>query len=287
MKRTLSDQEQEQIKLLPDIQGKIITTIVDLYLNELEDIIENFEKNIRPHLKWGLGPFTSFSYKKGKGDKLLDKIMYWVRYIYSNPLQVTIDLNSKTRTGNTLLHHATKAATDFECKGFDPCNVHYLLEHGAKPNEQDNKGRTAFWYCMLALPMELSSNDVFTKKEKQKLVSHFIKHGANPNVSSCDNDFIHILASRQYSESIKQIIALADIKTYINHKDKAGNTPIHEAALHTNLEFLRMLSDNGADFNITNDEGKTPLEYGMPLKYVVNNEDVIEFLKSVTQTSNQ
>lgn len=279
--------ENEQIQLLPEIQEKIVITIVDLYLDELEDIIENFDKNIRPGLKWGMGPFSSFSYKKSN-NKLLDKIMYWLEYICFKPVRATIHLNNKTKAGNTLLHHATKAACN-DC--FALCNIEGLLEHGANPNEKDNNGRTAFWYCMANLPLESLSYNFLASEKKENLVSLFLKNKANPSSSSDDNDFMWVLAGKECSNLVEQIIACcSDIKAYINVK-RQDNTPAYEAASMFNLKFLHILANNGADFNITNYKGKTPLECAEEMRRILSScerrDAVINFLQNMTHTNNQ
>jgi 3D (Asp-Asp-Asp) domain-containing protein len=76
--------ENEQLTLLPEIQGAIVTNILDLYVNELEDAIDCHRKNVS-HLLLHDNR-RSLLYKKDT-NKIFDKILYWIHRTRFNPLQ--------------------------------------------------------------------------------------------------------------------------------------------------------------------------------------------------------
>ncbi len=46
-----------------------------------------------------------------------------------------------------------------------------------------------------------------------------------------------------------------------NVKDEYGNTPLHYASMCGNLEVVKYLINKGADINKKNNKGNTPLHY--------------------------
>ncbi len=53
---------------------------------------------------------------------------------------------------------------------------------------------------------------------------------------------------------------LVDHGANVNVKDDKGKTPLHCASVTANLENMRALLENGADVNAVDDEGNTPLQ---------------------------
>ena len=191
MKRTndcLTIIENAQCELLPEIQGKIVTTILDLYLNEYENMINIAMLN-------GKNYFF--------GNKLLDKILYWIEHTRFNPLQKTINLNTTDSNGNTILHYATYATLEHP-SDINMFNLtHYLLEHKADPNMHNNHKKTAFYICIATINELYSGKSINDKQAK--VIKLFLKY-ADPNISAQNSNFLCALAEIPYSESIKQIL---------------------------------------------------------------------------------
>ena len=61
---------------------------------------------------------------------------------------------------------------------------------------------------------------------------------------------------------------LIDSGAEINVAQEGGWTPLHEAAAHGNDELVRLLLENGADKNARGTNGKTPADLAMDAKYV-------------------
>lgn len=64
--------------------------------------------------------------------------------------------------------------------------------------------------------------------------------------------------------------------------DEYGRSPLHYAALHGNLEEVKTLIANGADINMQDDGGMTPLQFAMQEKRQL----IIEFLLSLNANPN-
>lgn len=275
-------------KELPEIQG---TTTLTQYLNELEDIEEGYAKQIWPYWKEDRGPL----YRKNT-QALIKKIMDWIQ-----STQEYIDINTISKKGNTLLYHVIKNAGNREKKN-QPSNVYtftqYLLEHNANPNIQNDDGKTAFWHCMWNCLERFNCSDWYkdTQKESFKnLIRLFLTHNADPNVSSSDGGLC-LLADREYSDMVTEILKHSDIKAFANSKDKDGYTPAIYAATMINIDFLHILANAGADFTIKDNHNETPLDCALACKgnYImelVRGTEriyaVIKFLQNTIDKSNQ
>ncbi len=284
----------EQLKLLPEIQAKIVTTILDIYLDELETIQEYYAKEIYPYQKEDRLPL----YQKNT-HTFIKKIMYWIERTRFSPVQENIDINTKTKKGNTFLYHVIKNAGDRENDHIsDICTfTQYLLEHNANPNIQNKDGKTAFWHCMWNCLDRFNFSTFYSNSQKEifkNLIQLFLKHNADPNASSHDGGLC-LLAEREYSDMVKEILQHSDIKAFMNSKDKGTCTPAHSAAALLNINFLHILADAGADFNIKDSGGNTPLKWALGCKGdfmedicgTERTDAVISLLQNMTQTSNQ
>jgi len=271
------------------IKAKKVTNAFASCLDEFENIIDMCEKKDAAHRTWGITPLSTLYYKK----LFFSTIM---ALVYNSEPE-NIDLNSASEQGNTLLHLTTKvmfASTD-NATDVDRLLqfINYLLQHNANPNIQNNDGDTAFRWCMHRLDLcsnKYSEDTTLTRN----VVNLFLQAHADPTVSSGNNACIFLLAERTYSETTEQILKHMDIKNCMNIKDKYGDTPAHIATRCFNVQFLHMLTDAGADFNIKNAHGKTGLELALESKkdyvngMIYGTERIkatIELLQRVTNTN--
>ena len=82
---------------------------------------------------------------------------------------------------------------------------------------------------------------------------------------------LHKACDKGNIEAVKQFLADgADV----NVKDKGGFTPLHWAAIEGHKEIAELLIDNGADVNAKDDSGSTPLHSAASLGY----KEIIELL---------
>lgn len=287
------EMESEQLKLLPEIQGKIITNILDLYLNELEGVEECYTKEIWPYWKEDRGPL----YQKNT-QELIKKVMDWLERTHF--VQEHIDINTISKKGNTLLYHVIKNASDKEKSQLSDICIftQYLLKYNANPNIQNNDGKTAFWHCMWNCLERFHCKDWYSDSQREmfkNLIRLFLTHNADPNVSSSDGGLC-LLADREYSDMVTEILKHSDIKAFANSKDKDGYTPAIYAATMINIDFLHILANAGADFTIKDNHNETPLDCALACKgnYImelVRGTEriyaVIKFLQNTIDKSNQ
>ena len=77
-----------------------------------------------------------------------------------------------------------------------------------------------------------------------------------PPTAKAPDISIHVAAREGNIEAVKQHLASgADV----NVKDKVGGTPLHLAAFNGHKEIVELLIANGADVNARNKYGWTPL----------------------------
>ncbi len=113
-----------------------------------------------------------------------------------------------------------------------------LLKHGANPNTIRPNGETA-----LKIAQRLNN---------QKMVALLNAQGANETISNyvglTQNNKL-IKASEQGDlNTVKQLIAA---KLNINHRNRAGITPLLAATFNNHIEVVRFLVERGADINST------------------------------------
>ncbi|XP_023318979.1 ankyrin-3-like [Trichogramma pretiosum] len=103
------------------------------------------------------------------------------------------------------------------------------------------------------------------KHERKKIVELLLRSGASPNLTNKDGFApLHALCSRKDSnfESMQLFFQICDdVKqpVQIDARDKLGNTPLHAALEKKHLKVVELLLKRGANANLANEEGSTPL----------------------------
>ena len=203
-------------------------------------------------------------------------------------LENGVDINEKNIVGTTPLISSVKTNK--------PEYLTLLLENGADANETDNQDNNAFYYAVAeqrsfkmyeVLAAAASPNFNVINKNERTLLTEFIKMMSD---SEKDINFLERLLSdgadlnhcahhygnpksgldyvaEKKSEILKSVLQMAPME--INEQDNNGNTLLHkvcaynvnydaEAAKET-YRKVKLLLENGADKNITNDNDETAL----------------------------
>jgi hypothetical protein len=264
-----------------EIEGKIITIILDLCIQEIENVIEYMndrdwtcEVHVEP-FSYQLKDLDDFNY--------LDKVLYWI-YTHAKPVMEYIDLNSRSKKGNTLLHHAITAAWEDHYRGSTFDFACYLLKKQANPNILNNEGHSAF-FIYLGQLVELEDD----YNEKQALLFNLLINAhADPDITSKNNTCLHIFASKKepgkYSGIIEETIKrMKNKKILINKTIREFNeSPALYATCSLNIPFLRMLlAEDTLDLTIKNSSGDTPLSLALTMKNSRIYRDEIEKINSI------
>ena len=148
----------------------------------------------------------------------------------ADPTQVNARLKSADGTpGATPLHFAVR-------QDYKPI-PEILLKYGADPNALDDRRRP---------PLYLVGNDPLTAEL-------LLAHGAELDIFSA--------SAIGRTELVTQL--LSDDPSLIHAKDAGGNTPLHLAVWKRKTEMVKLLLAKGADPNLQNARGETPVSLAL------------------------
>jgi len=169
------------------------------------------------------------------------------------------NINSTDNEGRSSLHHAIKWEVDNSL-------VELLLAHGADVNLEDNEGKTPLREAEIIKNDKLidllkSKGAKIVKTNNNNLIDeNFVSNEfvteKNINKKNNDNDIMNYECNNMITE-ILQKKTIEDI----NKHDNAGLTMLHRAIMNANINAAENLITKGADVNIGDISGKTPLHY--------------------------
>ncbi|XP_014228808.1 ankyrin-1-like isoform X3 [Trichogramma pretiosum] len=126
-------------------------------------------------------------------------------------------------------------------------------------------------------PLHMAANNGY-----RNLVRFLLRRGANPNTTNAEGwTVLHVICTASRAHNLtKEFFEVCDAmqlrvpnaitKVQIDARDKNGNTPLILAACHSTEEALRLLLLRGADPNLANKAGSTPLHAICQTKYDSN-----------------
>ncbi|AZL15206.1 ankyrin repeat domain-containing protein [Rickettsiales endosymbiont of Stachyamoeba lipophora] len=244
----------ETVKILlnkgtnPNITNKEGRTALDQTITNNNSTPENI-KLVEILLEQGADPTIANKYKYTavskandyKKDGFLEPLLKHMASNHQKNINQALD-----PFGNTALHLAAKNGLLDSIKS--------LVVAGAQPNITNNEGRTA-------LDLTITNNDSTPKNIK--LVEILLEHGADPTIVN-KYKYTAISKANDYKkdgflEPLLKHMASNHQKN-INHVlDQFGNTALHLAAKNGLLDSIKSLVVAGAQPNITNNEGNSPL----------------------------
>lgn len=160
-----------------------------------------------------------------------------------------------------------------------------LIAIGANPNKikkyvnaRDHLGRTALHYAFLPEVIQLLSRngaDIHAKDLNKLPPLHTVVHCQSELLTPQEASYLgrefcsirppkkekllRILQPKEYRKNAPALIhALCDLGAQVDSKDKEGNTLLHKAR---DIEIVKQILSEGADINILNRWGASPLHY--------------------------
>ena len=132
-----------------------------------------------------------------------------------------------------------------------------LIKNGADVNIKDNFGVT---------PILQTINEEELKNQKD-ILKFLIKNGADVNISY-SSGMTPLIACCKYTNNYKNSLPLIKILVEnganINAQDSHGNTALHYAIKYSDTpQSVKYLIEHGADMDIENDSGWTPIDQPM------------------------
>uniref|UniRef100_A0A6C0ED74 Uncharacterized protein n=1 Tax=viral metagenome TaxID=1070528 RepID=A0A6C0ED74_9ZZZZ len=182
------------------------------------------------------------------------------------------DINEKDDSGRTALFFAVQK------KYIEILNI-LLNDRNIKIDEKDNNGLDALMYASAFGNKEaliiLLNKDAYIKLKKDdfgrtalfyaikynnlEIVKILVKNGAETTIIDNNGDSYLALACHNGNTEIVKILLENGASSVINEADIGGLTPLLYATKRKHFDIIKLLVEHGADVNIQNKEGFTPL----------------------------
>jgi ankyrin repeat protein len=171
-----------------------------------------------------------------------------VKHLLQNPMNA--DPTKRDASGKNAL---LLAASMFEINAEI---IDLLLEHDkVNVDDVDGKGQTALYWAVYHYNV---SADRPHRSNKVIAVQKFLEKGANPNITDkWGRSPLHLAVKRNGNKIID--LLLAHGKVMIDHADGKGRTALQWAARETNVVAVQKLLEKGANPNIVDKKGRSPL----------------------------
>ena len=171
----------------------------------------------------------------------------------------------------TALQYAVKCFTLYDSAHvlYKSRFVHALLDSNASVNVRDNNGRTVLHQAVM--------QNNYRERDLLRLLVH---HGGD--INAVDNNgcsVLHCAISRMNHDTLLTVLFILSHDIEINRQNLNGNTVLHTIVKHSQpnvsqidrshdhfrcsplrTSVLRYLLNHGADVNVTNNDGQTPLD---------------------------
>lgn len=203
----------------------------------------------------------------GGGSMLASAILYDKLPIVELMLEYGADPNSLDAKGDPVLIFA------LQCKKSEMAEM--LLSYGADVNKIDRQGNNALYYFIDNDDVEMVENildngvlpeSIDVKNYSQALFSNEyiaeLLYEKNPDLINgiIEPEDWPITHDLQNSSNDELVVYLLEKGANINSQDEDGNTLLHKYVKYFNYEMVNTLMQIGADKNIENNNGESPVD---------------------------
>lgn len=203
----------------------------------LQHVLQNLDNAVLPSGEWARDPdgHTPLHWAA------MSESTHILRAVLSKAAQrrqVDVVSDARPQKGQTPLHWA--------CVAGRMLSVQILLEHGADPHVVDGKGYNAATHAVQYGRVDLL----------------YILLEAYPDlIAATDYEGHTLLQWASYYDHHPAVVFLLMVyHVDPNVADSSGMTPLHRTAQRDKSIVLTSLLEAGADWNLTNNDGKTPLQ---------------------------
>ena len=193
-------------------------------------------------------------------------------------LEKGVDIDIRDSRGLTVLHNACNNDSDNDIEF-----IEYLIDKGADVNLPNSEGETPLIIAinngnleLVKLLLDKGADVNLPNSEGEtplhlainngnlELVELLLDKGADVNIPNSKGRTPLLIAAKKGYNKIVQLL-IKKVYADVNASYKDGNTLLHIAAMNNHIELVFKLIEKGANMNIKNKKGKTPLQYMDPI----------------------
>ena len=198
------------------------------------------------------------------GKTLLHYVSYTRNYKYAEVIKVLIAAGADLNVKNEYGNTPLHDAAYF----FKADNVKALIAGGADPNAKDKDGKTPLYRAFHSGNRHWNQNKGYCEHDRfPGTIRALIAGGADVNLKNpAGVALLHDIVGKGYYKCTKFLLELGADP---NVKDNDGNTPLHHLVMEKEVDhpemYVRILVAAGADLNVKNNDGKRPRRLAIEL----------------------
>lgn len=277
----LTDDKRQNVLFNASLMGADNIEVIEMLIEKgiKLNVKDNTDKTLLDEILKILSLLRTPNAKRAKKYNLIHQKRNYLK-LTTILIENGLAVNRRDEHGKTVLYKEVKR------KNF--VTIKFLLTSGADINAEDNEGKTVLFDACL----EGLSN--------LKMIDFLIEHGADIDyrdllertviddivemilIQSCrkrpsSRRFLDMIDGEDYYGLLKRMLGQ---KPKMNIAKSNGQTILFDVIPYSNLDVIKLLLNNGADANITDEEGNTPLsilvDEGLKIKRLKERELFLE-----------